>query len=663
MPQQDFVPRGPEAPTYGATPQVAPEALPGVRATVNMPLAAAGGGENVAREFGAVGDLADASAKIAEQSQANADRKQLFDAATQAGLKRNELHMRAESTHGEAVNGLPEAIREEYTKYTDDLASKLPARLQGRFAHIAGTNLVHLDGAVQMHVAHENDQNEQQTYSTAIQTQQNTARLNWKTWDAPDKDNAVDFAAAGAQQAVINFGNSRNMKRELVDAHVAKVTAQTYAGVIEAMLHNDQELTAKKAFDKYSNAGYFDGDAGLKDRLASAVDAGSVKAESQRIEDRIFSTTYDEVPNAQVPAEKDIVAHYVPTSFKEAMDRAREETKNSDPRVKDEVLKRVAHRWDETEKEQQEDSKNNFQNAANAIRDGLAKESDPSAVSSGKPLGRPIDAVGAELWSKLTEQQKEHLESYFTRMTKPEKDVSDERTLTKAAAIQDEDLAKLDARDIFSFRTGFTDKDGNKFGGLDKADYEKLLTRWTGSRKREDSQAFKFTELDERQVFKAVKAAGLASLEPQDTQGGISRDQDKSKAFQDIVNEVKDAYKLHFHDKNKNPNQEDKEKILNDLIVDKVVHRPLSYTETIGKTLRQYGGYGAATGAGWLLGAGLYGIGRALGPTQIPVTDADRKRINKNAGKELSEDRIQMIRQAEMLRASDDELRKLAAEP
>lgn len=643
MPQQDLVPRGPDAPTYGATPQVAPEALPGVRATVNMPPAAAGGGENVAREFGAAGDLADTVSKIAEQSQENADRKTLFDYATQAGLKRNELHMKAEATHGEAVNGLPEAIRDEYTKYTDELASKLPARLQGRFAHIAGTNLVHLDGAVQMHVARENDQNEQQTYSTAIQTQQNTARLNWKTWDAPDKDNAVDFAAAGAQQAVINFGNSRTMKRELIDAHVAKVTAQTYAGVVEAMLDNDQELTAKQAFEKYSKAGYFDGDANLKDRLTREVEGGSIRVQS----DKAVSDAWDWAAHSRNDGR--VKPDWEPTfkTEKQALDAVNTMTEGQDQRVIDEARKRAIAKYHEERNSLKESQDSDFQNAADQIRKAIEGQPRGNEISGTPSILHPSDAVQNEVWTRLPEEAKEHLERYFTRLTAPEKDKTDERTLTKFYSHSQDDFNQMSPADMFRFRTGFT-QDGVNYGGLSDADYKDALKYWSAARKKEDAAQFKFMKADEDRIFKMMQDSGLGGISGHDTMATIEKNDTKRKAWESFRKDAMDALESRFQDKKKNADPKERDEVVRDLIIDKTVHQKQS-------------GF-----ANWLLDniPGYRGKWDAMGGS-IDITPDERKRATalvERAGKDVTDAKLQMLARAARGGASGRLLAKLAGE-
>lgn len=479
---QDLAPRGPDAPTYDQQ-KVDRSALNPPRVGINAPLAAFGGGENVAGAFNAAAGLSDEGAKLAEMAQRNADQKQLFDAVTAIGLKRNELHMQAEATHGEAVNGLPEATRDQFTKYTNEIGSKLPAHLQGRFAHYAGTNLVHLDGAVQMHVAHENDQNEQQTYSTAIQTQQNTARLNWKTWDAEDKDNAVDFAAAGAQQAVIDFGKARNLNPAVVAAHVQKVTAQTYAGVVEAMLDNDQELTAKQAFEKYSKAGYFDGDADLKDRLAKRLDRDTKLGDAQSVGDRVFGSFYDTSTGT---------VHKPPETLEEAMDEARKYAKGYDPDTRKLIEAQVKERWQENIVAKKDAEDKAFNAAGDQIRKGAKLD----------------DLKKSDLWDSLSERDKEHYEGVCQKVLKhesPYAPFNNPAVWNNITLMSDQDIQSIQKLPQDKFQALMARLVPN----LTETTYGAFLNRVKGvDRAAEKPVSFMLNEREKEDLFDKLKLSG-----------------------------------------------------------------------------------------------------------------------------------------------------------
>ena len=109
---------------------------------------------------------------------------------------------------------------------------------------------------------------------------------------------------------------------------------------------------------------------------------------------------------------------------------------------------------------------------------------------------------------------------------------------------------------------------------------------------------------------------------------------------------MKDALKVYLHENRKNANQEEREKIINDIVVEKAINEKYAYD--------------AANRFGDALTGGVTGYirSRYLIPADV------RKSINDDVvmltGKDASGHKLEMLWRAKKLGASKDELRKIA---
>lgn len=642
----DLVPRGPDAPTYGPTPRVEPNAPPNARMSPEMPLAAAGGGPEVSKAFGASQDLAEAGQKLAIQEQERNYQIQETLAAGKAGKLMNTLLAKGLSAKGENAFGVRDDINKQFTDGMESIGKDLPPAVQVRFQRHVNRYAQHLDGSMAMHEMQETNRVDNESQDQLTQSEIDGARLDAYRWNQPEDENTpnpLDSRARTIIGSTRQWAARNGVPSKVADAHASKLVAHMYGNAIDSLLDNGQELDASNAFKKYSNAGLLDGDPKLKDQLAKHVEDGSIRGAAEKgVNDAWDWAIHSRKGNSEKP-------EYEPTfsTEKAAVDAVKTMTDGQDQRVQDEAVKRAVAKYHQEKESLKEGQDADFQNAADAIRKAIDGQLKGGEVGGTPSLLRPADAMSSELWNRLSEGAKEHLERYFTRLTMPEKDKTDERTLTRFYGLNQDDYTQMSPTDMFKYRTGFTDG-GVGYGGLSDADYRGALTRWNAARKKEDSAQFKFMQADEDRVFKMMQDAGIGGITGHDTMKTIEGNDTKRKAWESFRKDAMDALAARFQDKKKNADPKERDEVVRDLIIDKTVHQKQS-------------GF-----ANWLLDniPGYRGKWDAMGGS-IDITPDERKRATalvERVGKEVTDAKLQMLARAARGGASGRLLAKLAGE-
>lgn len=280
-------------PIIPRVPSVSPGALPGVRLSPAAPIEAFGGG--IAAQRGAPdlsGALA-ASDRIANEQQrirleekARADQIAVTDAGRQ--LSEYQTHALYDPEKG-ALNqlgknafGVPTTLRGEFGDVTNVIRNGLGNDDQkAAFDRMVANTWSVMNEQVQHHVAAQRQRYDNETTAGFVANKQNEAL---QAWNDPD---AVDNAIAFQRAALLDHAKRNGIPDEAAQESIAKATSATRASVVEAMLNNDQDLTAAKYFQEHQ-ADFVGNDLLQTGRQ---VEAGSLRGESQRRADAIAQTT------------------------------------------------------------------------------------------------------------------------------------------------------------------------------------------------------------------------------------------------------------------------------------------------------------------------------------------------------------------------------------
>ena len=272
----------PTVPVYGQ-PRVQSAPLPGARLNPQAPNAAFAGAPPV--------DLSGVShvlAGIVQEERQRANEVALVDADEQLGRFETSLLYDPEkgllNRRGRDAFEVPELAKGEWEKKVGEIEAGLANDAQrSAFRRLTVQRGVDVDRTIQRHVSGEMRSYEEERTKSLLDVELNAA-LN--AYQDPER---VDMAATRITDAITNFARHNGLSAETRDAQVQGAVSSVYAGVVDRMLADGDDLAAKKYYesvkDKISG--------GDSVRTVKALELGSVRGESQRQADRIS----DAAPN------------------------------------------------------------------------------------------------------------------------------------------------------------------------------------------------------------------------------------------------------------------------------------------------------------------------------------------------------------------------------
>ena len=278
----------PTVPTY-SNPQVRQQGLPNARVnTEGASLEAFGGGESTARLGQATQGLGKQAFDLVLQEKQKADEARATDAYQQTVSLKNDLFWNpqkgAMTKKGKDAFGVVDEYTTEFDKGANDIESELENEDQkALYRRMRGREKQELEGLLTKHTYQESQNYESETVKSTLATQQQDAVLNYTQ---PGK---VQESIKMQQALIQSNGAKQGKPPELVDLEMKKAVSDTHTAIVNRMLANGQDMTAKQYYE--GNKDQFD----AKDitLVEKAVEEGSIRGESQRQSDQIVAKAQD----------------------------------------------------------------------------------------------------------------------------------------------------------------------------------------------------------------------------------------------------------------------------------------------------------------------------------------------------------------------------------
>lgn len=334
---------------------------------------------------------------------------------------------------GEAIGDINQRWASATGKMLDDLTDPrekfaFERELQSRWGYISKDMTSHAF-------------NESRKYDAAlsesfVSNEQNTAIANYKDMDR------VRLSINNQRKEIYEFGKRNGANDESIKQNMDSATSRTNFMVLSQMLNNNDDQSARKYFDE--NKENFVG----KDLISAqkAIEAGSLRGESQRESDRIIGMGLSE---------------------SQSLAEAR---KIIDPEKRDEVNRRIKNRFREQQMANAEAREHIFMQSYNSVEKTMN-----------------LDSIPPQRWSVLSPSQRDTIKRLASGKS-VETDIHTYYDLEQMAAAPGtrDRFAKLDLTDY-----------SNK---LNKSDFQKLSKIQANLRKGDSSAAddikFNRTRLD-----------------------------------------------------------------------------------------------------------------------------------------------------------------------
>lgn len=609
-------------------PGVAPGQLPDARVSPNAPLEAFGGGAPAAGAFHAAQSLSQDVTGFAMETQQQDDLADVMRATAALTDKATDMQFNPETgflaKKGDQVRDLQPKVREDWTKTVTDLSGTLRNdRQRMMFQKQADERWGHLNGVLAGHTLRERENYIAQQTGAMVKAATNAGALAARIGDY----NGLTKAAGDVESSLRVSAEKNGISPQARDKEVADHVSTVYSEAIQSLLTSGQDLSAKSVFEKYGDK-LTEND---KQKLEPHMLEGSSVGEAQRLVAGLFSRAVDYTQDGRETGP-------VYSSEKELLDAVDKATENASPLVKSKAESLAIRRYNVEKTSQREDMDATYQK----LVDGLRKTGDLESVQN------------SHEYATLNEDDKRQLENTAARIAKdgtPYARVSDPTVTADFFSKNRDQVAQMSKADLLRLASKVTE-----------AKYNDIEKHWNAARQKEDDAEFKTTKADDERIFDAIKNSQIVDLQNVKGLADLKKDQNKKKseAYQPIWDEALNAYKNFFHENGKNPNQEQKEQILKDMMIEKALKKPQTF-------MQKYGPYaGVLTGAP-VLGAAIgYGYSKYRGQKDdVAISDQERSDIRDaiiRVGGNPTDEKILLLKRAKMMGASLQEREKLAGQ-
>lgn len=286
---------------------------------------------------------------------------------------------------------LPEKVTEAWQAGTSELEAKLTSNEQRlAFANAKAQRSISLNEAVQRHVSKELQAHDDETTQAFLDNERQAALLNYD--DADRVNLGVDRQLA----AISDYAKRTGMSDEKREQLKLNASSKTYAGVIDRMLTNDQDLKASEYYKKVKDQ--ISGED--QEKVEKALEEGSLRGESQRQADSIWTKNQKD-PSAALDAARQI----------------------KDPKVRDATEQRIRQRIQDDRAAENERQEQLYLQATNII--------------DKNPNVKPSLSVPPGMWTQLSLPMRNALENRSENT-----DNDDQKWLT-FLELSPQDVAKL----------------------------------------------------------------------------------------------------------------------------------------------------------------------------------------------------------------------------
>lgn len=382
----------PTVPRYGPQ-RVQETPLPNARLTARVTPEALGAG---------IGQGLTEVGRTIEQERKKADEIMVLDADRELGeFETTTLYdpdTGALTKRGRDAFTMPEEVQSSYSQKVAELEGRMTsddAKLKFRKLSVARERGI--NRTVQKHVASEIQKFEDESTDSYIKNSRANAAFNYND---PER---VSMEISRQKMALSAYAKRNGLPSEWTELKIKNAESQTHVSVIERMLNNNQDRMAQ-AYFKENKPGITGEHVG---EVEKALDAATLRGESQRAADKIFLTEDD---------------------YQEQLKKARQ---IRDPKVRDDVVKRVNQR-------------NAEKNTATAQEQRQAKDDSWEIIASGKNQ----DAIPATTWSKLNGTDQQAIVSFMQKRASGEPILTDWEAYYGLARLDPKALSAVNLNDF-----------------------------------------------------------------------------------------------------------------------------------------------------------------------------------------------------------------------
>ena len=319
----------PQVPVYGA-PRVQEEPIPGVRAPVQAPLEAFGGGAGLEAQNRATQRLLGIGQEIALQEKKKADSAVLMDADSKLSAWETDWFYNpktgARTKKLKDAQGLPDQLKTDFKTFTDSIESSFSNEIQKQgFKKLAQARFADMHRSVSNYAGDQGEKFGDISFRSALENERNAGANRWSEWSPDfksaaqqieeiekvagpisDADKALVTAKAQTNRVqdsierqhglIYGYAAPRGLLGEWSKREMAAAESSTHRSVVIQMLRGDQDLLAKKYYDKHSKAMLPDDRADV----LPALNAGSRKMSALEAVNAVRSKKAD-IVSPQVP--------------------------------------------------------------------------------------------------------------------------------------------------------------------------------------------------------------------------------------------------------------------------------------------------------------------------------------------------------------------------
>jgi hypothetical protein len=529
---------------------VAPDITPVVPVSTEVPLAAAGGGEEVARAFGAasegfgaVKDLVDAEIKKAEDLRIIEDDLELskIENSVLYDEKSGVLNMKGKNAF-EAEGKMDESWRKGVSQIAKGRRS---ARQNDAFQRNMLRRRASMNSLVKRHVAGEIKRFDDEITTSYIEKNALSASKNYLD------PQAVTDAILRNQRAIESYADRNGMSDQWVEINTLKESSRIHESVIEQMMNGGNFTEA---------TGYFESVKGeiLPDRvdtIGARVKTAFLKGQSAAIARSYFKDEFEVIDTTKETISESHFGPYVRSkpgakTLGEAMAKVDEDPRLAkDEDLRSEVRKRVKLEWEDIKAVREEAYGNSFFKAQQILEE----------------TGN-LDAIPMSLLTGLKSSDREALERRAGQIKKRKDPETDEKLFTELMLKPQDELAEFMPWHVWAYKEYLSEPDFRQF--RDRVDSAKKSGSSPGN------AAWKSIESEEEMILSGAKSAKVGGIEQTDTKDAITKDETKSLGYARFRKEIDRRLKSHFENsstdpsKRKNASDEEKGRIIDQVAID-----------------------------------------------------------------------------------------------
>lgn len=423
----------PRVPTYNS--QVKDASLPNVTLSANAPEEAFGG-PAARRITEAARGLANTVFKIADEEKQKADQLAVLDADQKLSAFETFIQYDPQSgamnKKGKDAFELPDTVKAEWEKKSTEIEKDLKNDSQ-RMAYkkMVVQRWGSLDQNIQRHVSNEIRQYDDQVTDSYLTNERDAATANYLD------QGRINMSIDRQRSEVVKHAMRNGLPEEWMKGKIDEVTSKTHVSVINRMLVNDQDLTAKSYFDEHKP--YIAGsDISAVEKV---LEEGSLRGESQRQSDKIMATT---------------------DTMSEAIESSK---KVEDPKLRDAIVDRIKDNYSLRKVADEERRTQLYQGAANIVEQTKDRDKVPPHVWAQLNLSErnAIDARARQLREGVPPVT--NWPTYYELKTLASAPATRDKFLRENLLVYRPDMADSEFKELINLQTNMRNGDDKELDG------------------------------------------------------------------------------------------------------------------------------------------------------------------------------------------------------